>query len=227
MGWLKYFIAAVCVSVTVFFGFGSYFLWTTVQSEKQLTVLASGVLAQASGTLIGVSATASQVGFAFTSAAASISQTEKDAASVTKPLAGVASGLQTTVSKLNADCVPGPCGTLADINKTLNTFRGTSGQIEVAANSFNDNQDKFYKQEDQLYDDTHAGLIKLTNLLDSKDLSDSLHHLSGMTASGDLMLVDAQWKEHQHLHPDKVKLTFWGALWAAAKYVHQFEPPIF
>lgn len=52
-------------------------------------------------------------------------------------------------------------------------------------------------------------------------------HVEGMTASGDLILADAQWKEHQLLHPDKVRLTFWGGMWAAAKYVHQFEPPIF
>ena len=52
-------------------------------------------------------------------------------------------------------------------------------------------------------------------------------HLVGMSASGDLMLADVQWKTHQLLHPDKVKLGFWGATWAGVKAIHDIEPPIF
>lgn len=52
-------------------------------------------------------------------------------------------------------------------------------------------------------------------------------HLAGMSASGDLMLADVQWKTHQLLHPDKVKLGFWGATWAGVKAIHDIEPPIF
>ncbi len=54
-----------------------------------------------------------------------------------------------------------------------------------------------------------------------------LVHGESMSVSADGMLVDAQWKTHQLLHPDKVKLGFWGATWSFAKYVHQFEPPLF
>jgi ABC-type transporter Mla subunit MlaD len=52
-------------------------------------------------------------------------------------------------------------------------------------------------------------------------------HADGMSASGDKMLADAQYKTHELLHPDKVKLGFWGATWAAIKAIHQIEPPIF
>ena len=55
----------------------------------------------------------------------------------------------------------------------------------------------------------------------------TLVHAAGMSASGDLMLADAQWKTHQLLHPDKVKLGFWGAAWAGVKAIHAIEPPIF
>ena len=55
----------------------------------------------------------------------------------------------------------------------------------------------------------------------------TLVHAAGMSASGDLMLADAQWKTHQLLHPDKIKLTFWGATWAGIKAIHSIEPPIF
>ena len=55
------------------------------------------------------------------------------------------------------------------------------------------------------------------------DFMSTNHHFSNMSASADLMLVDAQWKEHQLIHPDKTKLTFTigleaGLLWSK-KYV--------
>ena len=52
-------------------------------------------------------------------------------------------------------------------------------------------------------------------------------HIDSMTGSGAKMLADAQWKEHQLLHPDKVKLGFWGSVWLGAKYVHEMMPPLF
>jgi hypothetical protein len=52
-------------------------------------------------------------------------------------------------------------------------------------------------------------------------------HLVGMSASGDLMLADVQWKTHQLLHPDRVKLGFWGGTWAGIQAVHKLEPPLF
>jgi hypothetical protein len=64
-----------------------------------------------------------------------------------------------------------------------------------------------------------------------KDNEPNLHltltHFAGMSASGDLMLADAQWKTHQFLHPDKIKLGFWGMAWAGLREIHKLEPPIF
>jgi hypothetical protein len=59
-------------------------------------------------------------------------------------------------------------------------------------------------------------------------VADFEKHVDGMSASGDLMLSDAQWKEHQLLHPDKVKLGFWGTADATAMWIHSHVlPPIF
>lgn len=60
-----------------------------------------------------------------------------------------------------------------------------------------------------------------------KRLDEMLTHWQGMSESGDKMLTDAQWKTHQLLHPDKVKLGLWGSLWAGMKALHAIEPPIF
>jgi len=38
-------------------------------------------------------------------------------------------GLSTAVKELNAPCVPGPCGTLADVNRTLGSVRLAAGQV--------------------------------------------------------------------------------------------------
>jgi len=67
-----------------------------------------------------------------------------------------------TLDTLNQDCgSPAnyhPCGTLADVAKTLNTVRGAFGQIEVAANHENKNLAALDAQEVQLFADIHATL---------------------------------------------------------------------
>lgn len=76
-----------------------------------------------------------------------------------------------------------------------------------------------------------ASLQTATNILNARladpQIDALVSHVSGMSASGDKMLADAQWKTHQLLHPDKVKLGFWGAAWAGVKAIHAIEPPIF
>ena len=196
------------------------------------------------------------------------------------------SGAQ-TFAGLNAPCTPVkgtvytvdhpvPCGTLADMNRTLATVRGTFGQIEAAANHENKNLTTLDSQELALFTDLHltaqaaartadslsgtataltgtatAATATITTAgttiaafqpvlaaftQDGKDLDSRINdphvtnlvaHLAGMSASGDKMLADAQWKTHQLLHPDKVKLGFWGATWAGVKAIHDIEPPIF
>jgi hypothetical protein len=72
----------------------------------------------------------------------------------------IAIRVEDTFDTLNADCgKPGdlhPCGTLADIAKTMNTIRGTFGQIELAANHENKNLSTLDAQEAQLFADTRV-----------------------------------------------------------------------
>ena len=205
MGWLKYFIAAACVSVVVFFGLGSYFLWTTTQAEKQLTAQASGVFVQAAATLTHVNTTVDQIGTAFAGAAQSVSQTEKDVATVTQPLNGVVAGLQTTVAKLSAECVPGPCGTIENTNKLINTARLTVGQVEVAANNFDKNEAHFYQQEDTLFTDSDNAVKHFDDVLTSKDLADALHNGAVITNNLGQTTGDFQTKFHEFLYPPPCK----------------------
>jgi hypothetical protein len=171
---------------------------------------------------------------------------------------------------------PVPCGTLADMNRTLATVRGTFGQIEVAAKHENKNLTTLDDQELALFTDLHLtaqAAVRTADSLsgtataltgtataatatlgegkrtiaaaqplleaftqDGKDLDSRINdphvtalvaHLAGMSSSGDLMLADAQWKTHQLLHPDRIKLGFWGGTWAGIQAIHKLEPPIF
>jgi hypothetical protein len=134
-----------------------------------------------------------------------VSEAEADIHGVTTQLASVASGLQQTVALVNAPCVPGPCGTVADVGKTLNTFRLTAGQVEIAANSFDKNESAFYHQEDQLYSDSEDVVHNLNTLLISPDLNGTIHNSAVITANLGQTTGDFQNKFHQFLYPPPCK----------------------
>jgi hypothetical protein len=74
---------------------------------------------------------------------------------------------------------------------------------------------------------TDSAVAGLNARINDPHVTSLITHLEGMSTSGDKMLVDAQWKTHQLLHPDKVKLGFWGTTWAWIQAIHKLEPPIF
>lgn len=53
-----------------------------------------------------------------------------------------------------------------------------------------------------------------------------LAHIEGMSDSGDKMLADARWKEHEILHPTPAK-GFKAVVGGAILWLHKLEPPIF
>lgn len=77
-----------------------------------------------------------------------------------------------TLHEVNRPCAgaslsPAPCGTLADVAKTLNTIRGTAGQVEIAARHENAQLDKLDAQETQLYADLHSTILNVQGLTTS------------------------------------------------------------
>ena len=71
------------------------------------------------------------------------------------------------IDLINAPCIPGPCGTVADVGKTLNTVRGTFGQIELAANHENRNLSTLDTQEAALFSDFHGTATRTNTGLDT------------------------------------------------------------
>jgi hypothetical protein len=176
-------------------------IFVTAQSEKLLVARASKTFDAADAAITHVNSATDQVGTAFTSAAQSLNQTESDVHGLTTEFGGVASGLQRTVALVNAPCVPGPCGTVGDVGKTLNTTRLTLGQLEIAANNFDKNEDHFYKQEDQLYTDSDNAVKQFDALLDSPDLTTALHGGAVTATNFGLVSTDFETKFHTFLYP--------------------------
>lgn len=95
---------------------------------------------------------------------------------VTDKVGTVLDGFTATLDSVNRPCATAatgskPCGTLADVNRTLATVRGTFGQIEVAARHENRNLTTLDQQEAQLYEDTHAAVANFNALLTSTDVA--------------------------------------------------------
>jgi hypothetical protein len=116
-------------------------------------------------------------------------------------------------------------GTATAATGTLTAATGTFGALTVDAQAVKPSLDAFPPliASYTAVGDNVNGFIK--------ENSPVVHriavHVAGMSASGDLMLSDAQWKEHQLLHPDKVKLGFWSATDATFLWLHsRVIPPI-
>jgi len=173
----------------------------TAQSERRLVEQASTTFSAVNAAVAHLNSATDQLSESVANVSTSITQTEADVRGVTTQFQEVAIGLQKTVSLVNAPCVPGPCGTVENANKTLATVRGTFGQVEVAANNFDKNEDHFYTQEDQLYADSDASMKSLDALLSSPDLNATIRNSSTITYNLGQTTGDFQNKFHTFLYP--------------------------
>lgn len=83
-----------------------------------------------------------------------------------------------------------PCGTLADVNRTLATVRGTVGQIEVAARHENSNLTNLDAQEKQLYTDVHTTTTNLNALVASPDIARFLKSSADTSMQVNLIAIE-------------------------------------
>jgi hypothetical protein len=202
LNWAK---SAFYVSLAVLFGFGSYFAWVATQTVQQVGQQTTSVLSQTSASIQQANASITRTSNALTSAA--------DA------FAGTAAGVNTALYKINTPCVPGPCGLLADTAKTLNTVRGTFGEVEIAARHEDKNLGVLDSQETQLFQDTHLVLTGLSSettelhqattdldsFITSPDLNRTVHNFDTVTYNLGQTTGDFQTKFHQFLFPPPCK----------------------
>lgn len=185
------------------------------------------------------------------------------------PTVALVQGATQALATINRPCAPGPCGTLAIVDKTVtkvgdaivttqmqeraiaphtvaavDALKGSADALTTTAQAATQSVRGISVSADALTGTLTAATgtldaakapihaftqdaVDLGALLKDQAIHQTMSNVAAMTDSGNKMLADAQWKEHQLLHPDKVKLGFWGSVWLAAKYVHQFEPPLF
>jgi hypothetical protein len=163
-------------------------------------------------------------------------KTAGDTANVTIRKAGITlDGASAVLKTVNRPCGNGkPCGTLADVARTLNTFRLTAGQIEIAANHEDRNLATLDAQELQLFTDTHTMIGSANDLVSSPFIKASLQNIEASSASiadgtkqADAILVDARIEADKFTHPPKKKLGFWGTVLAGGDAARHFMPPLF
>ncbi len=95
------------------------------------------------------------------------------------------------LATMNRPCENGkPCGTLADVARTLNTIRGTFGQIEVAARHENRQLSILDAQERQLFEDLHGTSVQARETLSS--LSSTAQALTGTASEAQHTIERAQ-----------------------------------
>lgn len=148
---------------------------------------------------------------AATSAAAQslIDENRPAIAATTKDLTKAIAGIDKAIDEVNRPCgAHGSCGTIADVNRTLATIRGTAGQIEIAARHENQRLGVLDGQEQQLADDTHQAIGKLIGAIDSvqqlaanKDLAGSFASANKTLTAVAAIATDTQQAVHNWLHP--------------------------
>ncbi len=103
-----------------------------------------------------------RVGAALQAVQGSLTQWNAQSASIAANTNDVLRSAAATMDAINRPCGNGqPCGTLADVAKTLHTIRGAAGQIEVAANHEDKRIGVLDAQEATIYHNTNTSLEQL------------------------------------------------------------------
>jgi hypothetical protein len=227
LNWVK---TGMYASLLVLFGFLSYLAWTVTQTVKQLGN-------QTSITLSQVSTSVSRTQASITAASNSLVQVQNGLLPVENGLLATTNSLNSTLLTVNSPCGGGhPCGTLADVAKTLNTVRGTFGQIEVAANHENKNLTNLDAQEAQLFADTHLafqGVSKATLDLDAlftdPKITTTISSVNTIASNLGQTSTDFQTKFHSVLFPPPCsgKLCFVKKAWPYIKTASELAEPAY
>ena len=109
-----------------------------------------------------------RVGGVLVSLQTSITQFNLQSSATFKAANTAVAGFAGIEETINRPCGGGrPCGTLADVAKTLGTIRGTAGQLEIAAHHEDTRLDALDAQETGLYGDTHTLLTRGSTALET------------------------------------------------------------
>lgn len=145
-----------------------------------------------------------------------------------KGTAGKLNGtIDLTSHRINDLCGPqGPCGTLADVNRTLATLRGTSGQVERTLIVFNDHEGDLFTQESAAYSAMNKSVADFDSLISNPDIGAIIHN--GATTTGNIAAISTDGRDWVHLKlaPTKRK-GFVSGFEATGDVMKHWIPSIF
>lgn len=134
------------------------------------------------------------VSLALTSIAAAVTSTAEQASESLAGIQGAEQQLTATLQTINRPCgAAAPCGTLADLAKTLNTARLTLGQLEVAANHEDQRIGVLDAQEAQIAADAHTLALKAGGTVDA--LTGAANSLRPVEGNAALAIADLRTTE--------------------------------
>jgi len=197
-------VALVCCAVAL-----TGAIWHLEEAEQRLAGDCDGVLKATITAEEQIGVAAQNIDGLVSDARPGITASLENLRGATGQLELTSANLNLAAVEINRPCGDSaPCGTLADVAKTLNTFRGTAGQLEVAANHEDSRLTLLDAQEQQLADQSATDLIKLGSAIDSitaltgnKDLTGSLAHLDTTSGAVAGMATDTEQYWHSVLHP--------------------------
>jgi hypothetical protein len=206
------------LSAAALCGFGCWGIHQLVMSERQIALDSDATVNAATGTEQKIESVADNIDGLLSETRPELAETMRRLNGTIAHLDETSAGLSTAVKELNAPCVPGPCGTLADVNRTLGAIRLASGQVTAFSEREQTQLDQMNEQETAVAQLTEADLSKLggaidsiTALADDKELKGSLTHLNTTTGALAGMATDTQQFWHDTLHPKWPKRV-WNAI---------------
>lgn len=150
-------LAVSCIRLTGVIAPAPLQLTSTLHSVEASADAATGVLVAAKGTVTGLNATESRLNDL-------VDQANR---------------------RLNDPCSDvGPCGTLADVNRTLATIRGTAGQVEVGLRHVNARSDELFTQERLTYANMNRAVADLDTAISNPDISATMANVKRISDQG-------------------------------------------
>ncbi len=222
---------ALLLAAAVFWGFGCWGIYAVVSGEQKLASEAAATAQEATATAIKIGVAADDADTLIRATAPQVKVSLLRADVALGYLDSTTARLDKAAAELNAPCVPGPCGTLADVNRTLGSVRLASGQVTAFSLREQGQVDQINLQETAIATETQADLGKLGTaidgvaaLADNKDLKGSLAHLNTTTDAVSEMATDTALAWHNTLHP-KWPRRIWNGIAGVGISVARFFVP--
>jgi len=204
--------AALCI-------FGCWGIQQLVTSERRIALDSDATVKAATGTAQKIESVADNVNGLISETRPALLETMRRTNETLGQLDAASAGLNAAMAEINAPCIEGkPCGTLADVNRTLGSIRLASGQVTAFSEREQQQLDQVNKQETAVAQLTQEDLTKLggaidsvTALTDDRDLKGSLTHLNTTTGALAQMSTETAQAWHDTLHPKWPKRV-WNAI---------------